>query len=282
MNVPLTTQATGTPGGTSRPGAIELDGLTRRFGPLTAVDHVTLSVAQGNVFGLVGPNGAGKTTALKMLTTLLPPSEGSARVAGFDVTRRPREVRRRIGYVPQLLSADGGLTGFENLMVFARLYDVPRRERRERIRDALATMGLEGSADTPVKRYSGGMIRRLEIAQAFLHRPAVLFLDEPTVGLDPVARRGVWEDIRRLRTRYGTTVLLTTHYLEEADELCDELAVMNLGRVVALGAPADLKAQTGEGATLEDAFVHFTGNVIETGGTYRDAARTRRTARRLG
>ena len=282
MNVPLTTQATGTQGGTSRPGAIELDGLTRRFGPLTAVDHVTLSVAQGNVFGLVGPNGAGKTTALKMLTTLLPPSEGSARVAGFDVTRRPREVRRRIGYVPQLLSADGGLTGFENLMVFARLYDVPRRERRERIRDALATMGLEGSADTPVKRYSGGMIRRLEIAQAFLHRPAVLFLDEPTVGLDPVARRGVWEDIRRLRTRYGTTVLLTTHYLEEADELCDELAVMNLGRVVALGAPADLKAQTGEGATLEDAFVHFTGNVIETGGTYRDAARTRRTARRLG
>jgi len=269
-------------GGGAQPDAIELEGLTRRFGSLTAVDHVTLSVAHGVVFGLVGPNGAGKTTALKMLTTLLPPSEGTARVAGFDVTRRPREVRRRIGYVPQLLSADGGLTGFENLMVFARLYEVPRSERKERIRDALATMGLEGSADTPVKRYSGGMIRRLEIAQAFLHRPAVLFLDEPTVGLDPVARRGVWEDIRRLRERYGTTVLLTTHYLEEADELCDGLAILHLGRVVAMGPPAELKAQTGEGATLEDAFVHFTGNVIETGGTYRDAARTRRTVRRLG
>ena len=262
--------------------AIALNGLTRRFGSLTAVDHVTLSVPPGTVFGLVGPNGAGKTTALKMLTTLLRPSEGSARVAGFDVARRPREVRRRIGYVPQLLSADGGLTGFENLMVFARLYEVPRSERQDRIREALAMMGLEGSAHTPVKRYSGGMIRRLEIAQAFLHRPAVLFLDEPTVGLDPVARRAVWEDIRQLREHYGTTVLLTTHYLEEADELCDALAILHLGRVVGVGTPADLKARTGEGATLEDAFVHFTGNSIETGGSYREAARTRRTVRRLG
>ena len=264
-----------------RAAAIELERLTRRFGSLTAVDHVTLSVPAGAIFGLVGPNGAGKTTTLKILTTLLPPSEGSARVAGFDVARRPREVRRRIGYVPQLLSADGGLTGFENLMVFARLYEVPRPERRERIREALAMMGLQEAADTPVKRYSGGMIRRLEIAQAFLHRPAVLFLDEPTVGLDPVARRAVWEDIGRLRERFGATFLLTTHYLEEADELCDAVAILHLGRLVAVGSPADLKAQTGEGATLEDAFVHFTGNVIETGGSYRDAARTRRTVRRL-
>jgi ABC-2 type transport system ATP-binding protein len=262
-------------------GAIELEGLTRRFGSLTAVDHVTLSVPAGSIFGLVGPNGAGKTTTLKILTTLLPPSEGTARVAGFDVARRPQEVRRRIGYVPQLLSADGGLTGFENLMVFARLYEVPRPERRERIREALAMMGLEEAADTPVKRYSGGMIRRLEIAQAFLHRPAVLFLDEPTVGLDPVARRAVWEDIGRLRERFGATFLLTTHYLEEADELCDAVAILHVGRLVAVGSPAELKARTGEGATLEDAFVHFTGNVIETGGSYRDAARTRRTVRRL-
>jgi ABC-2 type transport system ATP-binding protein len=264
------------------PGAIELEGLTRRFGSLTAVDRVTLSVPAGTVFALVGPNGAGKSTTLKMLTTLLPPSEGSARVAGFDVARKPREVRRRIGYVPQLLSADGGLTGFENLMVFARLYAVPRPERQERIGDALAMMGLQEAAHTPVKRYSGGMIRRLEVAQALLHRPSVLFLDEPTVGLDPVARRAVWEDIRRLRERYGTTVLLTTHYLEEADELCDALAILHLGRMVAEGSPAFLKAQTGENATLEDAFVHFTGDSIEMGGTYREAARTRRTARRLG
>jgi ABC-2 type transport system ATP-binding protein len=261
--------------------AIELDGLTRRFGSLTAVDHLNLSVPAGAVFGLVGPNGAGKTTTLKILTTLLPPSEGSAQVAGFDVSHRPQEVRRRIGYVPQMLSADGGLTGFENLMVFARLYEVPKAERGERIRDALAMMGLQEAAATPVKRYSGGMIRRLEIAQALLHRPEVLFLDEPTVGLDPVARRAVWEDVRNLRERFGATFLLTTHYLEEADELCDTVAILHLGRLAAVGSPAELKARTGEGATLEDAFVHFTGNVIETGGTYRDAARTRRTARRL-
>ena len=257
-------------------------GLTRAFGALLAVDHLTLSVPQGSIFGLVGPNGAGKSTTLKMLTTLLPPSGGSARVAGFDVAKRPREVRSRIGYVPQLLSADGGLTGYENLMVFARLYNVPRGERRERIRLGLEMMGLQEAAHTLVKRYSGGMIRRLEIAQAVLHRPSVLFLDEPTVGLDPVARRAVWEHVRELRDRFNTTVLLTTHYMEEADELCDGVAIMHLGRVAALGSPSDLKGQVGEGATLDDAFVHFTGNTIETGGTYRDAARTRRTARRLG
>lgn len=261
---------------------IATDGLTRAFGALLAVDHLTLSVPQGSIFGLVGPNGAGKSTTLKMLTTLLPPSEGSARVAGFDVAKRPREVRSRIGYVPQLLSADGGLTGYENLMVFARLYNVPSGDRRERIRLALEMTGLQEAAHTLVKRYSGGMIRRLEIAQAVLHRPSVLFLDEPTVGLDPVARRAVWEHVRELRERFNTTVLLTTHYMEEADELCDGVAIMHLGRVAALGSPSDLKGQVGEGATLDDAFVHFTGNTIETGGTYRDAARTRRTARRLG
>jgi ABC-2 type transport system ATP-binding protein len=261
---------------------IAADGLTRAFGALLAVDHLTLSVPQGSIFGLVGPNGAGKSTTLKMLTTLLPPSEGSARVAGFDVAKRPREVRSRIGYVPQLLSADGGLTGYENLMVFARLYNVPGGERRERIRLALEMMGLQEAAHTLVKRYSGGMIRRLEIAQAVLHRPSVLFLDEPTVGLDPVARRAVWEHVRELRERFNTTILLTTHYMEEADELCDGVAIMHLGRVAALGSPSDLKGQVGEGATLDDAFVHFTGNTIETGGTYRDAARTRRTAQRLG
>ena len=261
--------------------AIEMAGLTRRFGSLTAVDHVDLAVPAGTVFGLVGRNGAGKSTMLKMLTTLLPPSEGTARVVGFDVVRRPREVRKRIGYVPQLLSADGGLTGFENLMVFARLYDVPRSERTRRIAEALESMGLEQAADQPVRQYSGGMIRRLEIAQGLLHHPAVLFLDEPTVGLDPVARRVVWEDIRRLRRRLGTTVLLTTHYLEEADELCDQVAILHLGRLVAAASPADLKTRAGA-ATLEDAFVHFTGDSIETGGAYREAGRTRRTVRRLG
>ena len=261
---------------------IRTAGLTRRFGPLTAVDGLTLSIPRGSIFGLLGPNGAGKSTTLKMLTTLLPPSAGSAQVDGLDLARRPREVRRRIGYVPQLLSAEGALTGWENLMVFARLHGVPRRERSERIRQALELIGLQDSADVIVKRYSGGMIRRLEIAQAVLHRPSVLFLDEPTVGLDPVARRAVWEHVRELRARFGTTVLLTTHNMEEADELCDDVAILHQGKVAALGSPAHLKAQVREGANLDDAFAHFTGNTLETGGTYRDAARTRRTARRLG
>ncbi len=264
------------------PAEIETFALTRRFGPLTAVDRLTLDIGRGSIFGLLGPNGAGKSTTLKMLTTLLPPSGGSARVAGLDLVRQPREVRRRIGYVPQLLSAEGALTARENLMVFARLHGVPRREREPRIREALELIGLEEAADVVVKKYSGGMIRRLEIAQAVLHRPSVLFLDEPTVGLDPVARRTVWEHVRDLRARLGTTVLLTTHYMDEADELCDGVAILHQGKVAALGAPAQLKARVGEGATLDDVFAHFTGNTLDTGGTYRDARRTRRTARRLG
>jgi ABC-2 type transport system ATP-binding protein len=269
-------------GGAPGAAAIETEGLTRRFGLLTAVDGLTLRIPRSAIFGMLGPNGAGKSTTLKMLTTLLPPSAGTAQVAGLDVSREPREVRRRIGYVPQLLSAEGALTAYENLMVFARLYDVPRRERKERIQKALELIGLQDSADVVVKRFSGGMIRRLEIAQAVLHRPAVLFLDEPTVGLDPVARRMVWEHVRELRARFGTTVLLTTHSMEEADELCDAVAILHQGKIAALGTPAELKAQVGPTATLDDAFVQFTGNSLDTGGGYREAARTRRTARRLG
>jgi ABC-2 type transport system ATP-binding protein len=264
------------------PPAVETAGLTRRFGALTAVDGLTLSIPRATIFGLLGPNGAGKTTTLKMLTTLLPPSAGTARVAGLDVVAAPREVRRRIGYVPQLVSAEGSLTAWENLTVFARLQGVPRGERRERVREALGLVGLGDAADQVVKRFSGGMIRRLEIAQAVIHRPAVLLLDEPTVGLDPVARRTVWEHVRSLRERLGTTVLLTTHYMEEAEELCDAVAILHQGRVAALGSPAELEAQAGEGATLDDVFARTTGNALDTGGTYREVARTRRTARRLG
>lgn len=270
-----------TTGGQTAP-AIETFGLVRRFGSLVAVDRVSLSVRTGSIFGLLGPNGAGKSTTIKMLTTLLPPTEGGAKVAGFDVVRRPREVRRRIGYVPQLLSADGALTGYENLLIFAKLYGVPRSQREPRIWQALALMGLADAAHALVRQYSGGMIRRLEIAQAVLHRPAVLFMDEPTVGLDPVARRAVWEHVRQLRQHFGATILLTTHYMDEADELCDEVAIMHRGRVAAVGTPAELKAAIGPEATLDDVFVHHTGSSIETGGSYRDALRTRRTARRLG
>ena len=216
---------------------LETRELTRRFAALTAVDSLSLSIPRGEVFGLLGPNGAGKTTTIKMLTTLLPPTAGSALVDGFDVVRQAREVRRLIGYVPQMLSADGTLTGYENLLVFARLYLLPRRERRERVLAALQFMGLEDSAHKLVRQYSGGMIRRLEIAQSMLHGPRLLFLDEPTVGLDPSARRAVWEHIGELRARLGATIVLTTHQMEEADNLCSRIAIMHLGKVVALGSP---------------------------------------------
>ncbi|HUO41411.1 MAG TPA: ATP-binding cassette domain-containing protein [Methylomirabilota bacterium] len=256
--------------------------LTKRFAELTAVDALTISVPKGEMFGLVGPNGAGKTTVIKMLTTLLPPTSGTAAVGGYDIVHKAREVRRVIGYVPQLLSADGALSGYENLLVFAKLYDIPRRERSERISQALNFMGLESVADKLVRNYSGGMIRRLEIAQAMLHRPRLLFLDEPTVGLDPVARKAVWDHIRRLRENYGTTIFLTTHYMDEADQLCSRLAIMHLGRIAAIGTPTQLKLSVSANATLDDAFAFYSGFEVDSAGGYRETSRMRRVARRLG
>ena len=260
---------------------IRTTALTRRYDELVAVDGLDLEVRRGLIFGLLGPNGAGKTTTIKMLTTLLPPTSGTALVAGFEIGSRPRDVRRRIGYVPQLVSADGGLTARENLLLSARLYHLPRRERRERIAIALEFMGLAGSADQLVRTYSGGMIRRLELAQAMLHRPVVLFLDEPTIGLDPLARRAVWERLQELRRQWGTTILITTHDMEEADALCDELSLMHQGRIAARGTSAELKAGIGPEATLEDVFAQVAGGTIEAGGSYRDVSRARRVARRL-
>ncbi len=259
--------------------------LTRRFGDLTAVDNLTISVEGGEVFGLLGPNGAGKTTAIKMLTTLLRPTSGEASVAGFSITRHASDVRGVTGYVPQMISADGTLTGYENLMVFARLYDVPRAERKRRVLEGLSFMGLEDSADKLVRNYSGGMIRRLEIIQSILHRPRVLFLDEPTVGLDPLARRALWDHISQLRAEHGTTILLTTHFMEEADHLCSRVAIMHHGKLVALGTPAELKTSIGDpDATLDDVFVRYAGDTLESdsGASYRETRRTRRTASRLG
>jgi ABC-2 type transport system ATP-binding protein len=262
---------------------LETNALTRRFGENAAVDALTISVEAGEVFGLLGPNGAGKTTTIKMLTTLLPPTSGNACVAGFDITHHAADVRRVIGYVPQMVSADGSLSGYENLLIFAKLFDIPRSERGSRIREALTFMGLTDAAEKLVRQYSGGMIRRLEIAQSMLHRPRVLFLDEPTVGLDPVARRAVWDHIERLRLDYGTTMFLTTHFMEEADTLCDRLAIMHFGRVAATGTPAALKASLGgNGATLDDVFAHYAGDALDRGGGYLETSRTRHTARRLG
>jgi ABC-2 type transport system ATP-binding protein len=261
--------------------AVATEGLTRRFDGLVAVDHLDLTIQRGAFYGLLGSNGAGKTTMIRMLTTLLPPSSGTARVSGFDIIQRPREVRRRIGYVPQMLSADAGLTGRENLTLSARLYSIPRAEQKGRIDEALGFMGLADVGDGLVRTYSGGMIRRLEIAQSMLHRPAVLFLDEPTVGLDPRARHAVWDRLRELRAQFGTSVLLTTHDMEEADALCDCVTIMHRGRVAVSGTPQELKAAVGEGATMDDVFVSHTGGAVDEGGIYREVARTRGTARRL-
>jgi ABC-2 type transport system ATP-binding protein len=262
---------------------LETDALTKRFNSLTAVDNLDLRVEEGEVFALLGPNGAGKTTTIKMLTTLIRPSEGRARICGHDVVGQARTVRGLIGYVPQLISADGTLTGFENLLIFAKLYEIPRRQRKERIEEALEFMGLSDSAGKLVREYSGGMIRRLEIAQSMLHSPRLLFLDEPTVGLDPVARRAVWGHIGELKKKFGMTIVLTTHFMEEADSICSHVAIMHLGKMVALGSPEELKASLdGKDVSLDDVFIHYTGSNLDSGGTYRETRRTRRAARRLG
>jgi ABC-2 type transport system ATP-binding protein len=262
--------------------SLSLSGLRKTFGIVVAVDHLDLEVVRGECFGLLGPNGAGKSTTIKMLTTLLDPTSGTACVAGHDIVKAPAAVRRSIGYVPQLVSADGALTGYENLNLSARLYGISRAERKPRIEEALKFMGLEDASRRLVKTYSGGMIRRLEVAQAMLHRPAVLFLDEPTVGLDPVARQNVRDRLLELRRDFDMTVLISTHAMDEADELCDELAILHLGKVAAVGNPADLKAAVAPDATLEDVFVHFAGATIQQEGNYRDIRQTRSTARRLG
>jgi ABC-2 type transport system ATP-binding protein len=261
--------------------AVETVELTCRFEDLVAVDHLSFSTASGSIFGLLGPNGAGKSTLIKMLTTLLRPTGGTAFVAGFDVVRQPREVRRRIGYVSQMLSADGDLTGYENLLISAKLYGIHRAERIKRIAQALDFMELTPAAHRVVRHYSGGMIRRLEIAQSMLHRPAVLFLDEPTVGLDPVAKQAVWHRIQALRGEFDTTIFMTTHDMEEADQLCDVVAFLHTGRLFAQGSPAELKARLGPEASLEDVFIQYAGSSISEGGDWTNVARTRSTARRL-
>jgi ABC-2 type transport system ATP-binding protein len=264
------------------PPAIEINGLTRRFGSLVAVDHIELIIPQGEIFGLLGANGAGKTTLIKMLTTLLPPSSGAAEVGGFEVVSAPAEVRRRIGYVPQMVSADGALTALENLQLSAKLYGLPRAERETRIPEVIDFMGLAKAERRLVKTYSGGMIRKLELAQAMLHRPQVLFLDEPSIGLDPVARRMVWDRLLDLRVHYNITVLITTHDMEEAEILCDELAIMHGGHIAVVGKPAELRVQLGPSATLSDVFAHYAGESMSESGNLAGTAQARSTARRLG
>ena len=220
---------------------------------------------------------------IKILTTLRKPTSGTARICGFDIVKSPSDVRRMIGYVPQMVSADGDLTARENLLLYSKLYDVPAGERQPRAKEALEFMNLADVADKRVRQFSGGMIRRLEIAQSMLHRPRMLFLDEPTVGLDPVARASVWEHIMELRNKYGTTILLTTHMMEEVESLCTRMAIMNHGKMVGIGTAAELKESTGDpNATLDEVFIKFAGAESAEPGGFQQASRARRTARRLG
>jgi ABC-2 type transport system ATP-binding protein len=264
------------------PPAVLVDDLVVRFGDVVAVAGVSFAVRAGETFGLLGPNGAGKTTTLRVLTTLLRPTRGRALVAGCDTVADGLGVRASIGYVPQAISVDGALTGAENLDFYARVTGVPRRERRERIAQAIETMALGPFLGRLARTLSGGMLRRLEVATALLNHPRVLFLDEPTVGLDPTARRLVWERLEALRAEAGTTLVVTTHLMDEADRQCDRIAIVDRGRLVAQGSPGELLAQHGAD-TLDDVFAAATGRDLgNEEGRLRDVRAVRRITRRLG
>ncbi len=229
--------------------AIKTTDLTKRFGSLTAVNKVNLEVDQGEIFGLLGPNGAGKSTFISMLCTILKPSSGTAMVEGYDIIREAADVRRSIGIVFQDPSIDDKLTGMENMELHADLYDVPRDVMHARIDEVLRLVELEDRASSFVNTYSGGMRRRLEIARSLIHYPRVLFLDEPTIGLDPQSRDHIWNYIRDLKKRENITIILTTHYMDEADKLCDRIAIIDKSKIIALDTPQNLKSEL-EGETI--------------------------------
>jgi len=224
---------------------IRTNNLTKRFNGLVAVDSISFSVKKGEIFGFLGPNGAGKTTTIKMLTTLLNPAEGSAEVAGFDIIKERSKVRQNIGVVFQDPALDTELTGRENLDYHARMYGLDRDKRKTRIDDVLRLVDLVDKKDVFVKNYSGGMKRRLEIARGLMHYPTVLFLDEPTLGLDAQTRRAIWEYIRRMNKEEGTTIFLTTHYMDEADYLCDRVGIIDRGKILVIDSTVNLKNSIG-------------------------------------
>ncbi|HEV2387278.1 MAG TPA: ATP-binding cassette domain-containing protein [Candidatus Acidoferrales bacterium] len=240
---------------------IDVRDLVKKFGDFCAVDHVSFAVPQGSIFGFLGPNGAGKTTTIKMLTTVLRPTSGTIRVDGYDPTHQQRQVRRAFGIVFQDPSLDDELTAFENMDLHGVLYRVPAAERRRKIDALLAFVELADRRNDYVKQFSGGMKRRLEVARALLHEPKILFLDEPTLGLDPQTRNHIWGFIQSLSKEQGVTVFFTTHYMEEADRVAGLVAVIDRGKIVAQDSPAELKRKTGS-ATLEDAFIAVTGHTI--------------------
>jgi ABC-2 type transport system ATP-binding protein len=233
---------------------IEVENLTKRFGDFVAVDSLNFSVGHGEIFGLLGPNGAGKSTLIRMLTTLVPPTSGTARVNGFDIAREADDVRQSIGVIPQAMTSDLELSANENLTIFAKLYGLSREKRKRIIPQLLGEVDLLQWADKPVKMFSGGMRRRLEIARGLVHEPKIFFLDEPTTGLDPVSRVAVWEMLARLKRERDLTILVTTHYMDEADKLCDRIAIVDHGKLVALDSPLKLKASVPGKNVLEVSF----------------------------
>ncbi|OLE88581.1 MAG: multidrug ABC transporter ATP-binding protein [Acidobacteria bacterium 13_1_20CM_2_55_15] len=233
---------------------IEVDLITKRFGDFTAVDGISFSVEHGEIFALLGPNGAGKSTLIRMLTTLLPATSGTATICGHDVVKEADAVRRLIGVIPQAMTSDMELSVEENLLIYAKLYGVPRERRKRLMTDLIEAVELTKWKDKPVKNLSGGMRRRVEIARGLVHEPRVFFLDEPTTGLDPVSRVAVWEMLRQLKENRDLTVLITTHYMDEADKLCDRIAIIDHGKLVALDSPMKLKASISGSNILEVSF----------------------------
>jgi ABC-2 type transport system ATP-binding protein len=237
--------------------AVEVKDLTKRFGDFCAVDRLNFQVENGEIFGLLGPNGAGKSTLIRMLTTLVPPTSGTATVNGFDVVQNANGVRNSIGVIPQAMTSDLDLSAIENMSIFAKLYGLPRDKRKQMIKDLLKAVDLEQWADKPVKLFSGGMRRRLEIARGLVHEPKIFFLDEPTTGLDPVSRVAVWEMLARLKRERDLTIIVTTHYMDEADKLCDRIAIIDHGKLAALDSPLKLKASIPGKNILEVSFSHL-------------------------
>ena len=234
--------------------AIEVDHIVKKYGDFTAVDGISFSAADGEIFGLLGPNGAGKSTLIRMMTTLIPITAGHARIAGYDVARDPDKVRRVIGVIPQALTSDLDLTVEENLNIYAKLYDVPADKRKQAIDELLEVVDLTKWRNAQTKTLSGGMRRRLEIARGLVHSPKIFFLDEPTTGLDPVSRVAVWEMLTNIKSHRQLTILLTTHYMDEADRLCERIAIVDHGKLVALDTPAALKASVPGSTVIEVQF----------------------------
>jgi len=238
----------------SRPRMIEVEHITKRYGDFVAVDDVSFDVAEGEIFGLLGPNGAGKSTLIRMMTTLIEITSGTAIIDGYDVRKDPDDARRLIGVIPQAMTSDLDLTVGENLSIYAKLYGVPAKQREQSIAELLEMVDLTKWKDAPTKTLSGGMRRRLEIARGLVHSPKIFFLDEPTTGLDPVSRVAVWEMLTGIKAKRGLTVLITTHYMDEADRLCDRIAIVDHGKLVALDTPAKLKASVPGSNVIEVQF----------------------------